>query len=192
MKVTLFVFLVLFAPFALAGNGFVNPDFAGRSYLHIVVSVLSDDLDYREMFEKRIVREIADHGGHANTYLSLFSPAKKYTQEEMAAMLESSGADAVLVVNIGDVQDERKISGTLSQTNQIGYTTMTTTQPVGMRKKSLSASAALFDAKTGNSAWVGSSNVTAKGLHALSDGKVIGRLADDLAGKLKKNGLLAQ
>jgi hypothetical protein len=192
VKITLLAFLILFTPLTLAGNGFVNPDFAGKSYHHVIVSVLSDDLEYREMFEKRIAREINDHGGHASTYLSLLSPAKKYTQEEIAEILQSSGADAVLVVNIGDVQDERKIGGTLAQTKQIGYTATTTTQPMGMRKKSLSATATLFDAKSGNSAWVGSSNVTAKGLHALSDGKVIGRLADDLAEKLKKSGLLAQ
>ena len=186
MKILGVVVLYMLCAMPTLGAGYVNPDFSGKRYKSVLVVVPVADFELRERLEKAIAKEI-----HGRTYISVFSPAKRYSEKEIKEKLENLGIDAVAIVNPGDVEDQTKIGGAIAQTHQLGYTNMTTVTPLGMKKKVISATVTLFDSKTGESAWVGNAKASGKGFHA-KEGKVISRLADEVADQLKNSRLLAR
>ena len=182
-------FLAIFSALYVSsafGSGYVNPDYSGKRYRSVLVSVPVADLEFRERLEKAVAKQLRGH-----THLAVFSPAKQYSEKEIKKELERLGIDAVVVVNPGDVEDQSSLSGAIAQTHQLGYTNMTTVTPVGMKKKAISATVMLFDSKTGEKAWVGSAKASGKGLHA-KEGKVISRLAEEIADQLEDSKLLAR
>jgi len=190
MPIIVFV-LTLLLPLALSAAGFKNPDYANKRYKSIIVSVPIADLAMRDRMEKQISREIADHGGRAQPYLSAFSPAKQYTQAEIKDKLTTLDIDGILVVSF-ESEDRSRTGGAMALSQPMGYYNMTTVAPVTAHRRHAAATATLYDAASGESAFVTSAEASAKGLHARSDKKVLGRLAENIAKELKRGGVLAK
>lgn len=190
MPIIAFV-LTLMLPLTLSAAGFKNPDYAEKQYKSIIVSVPIADLAMRDRMEKQISREIADEGGHARSYLSVFSPAKQYTQAEIKDKLTTFDIDGILVVSF-ESEDRSRTGGAMALNQPMGYYNMTTVVPVTANKRHATSTVTLYDAASGESAFVASAEASAKGLHARSDKKVLGRLADNIAKELKRGGVLAR
>ncbi|GEM_PF-5638869 len=187
-------FWIVFALFPILVNaaGFRNPDFRDSSYRMILVTAPVADLGFRDNLEKWIASEIKDNGGTAVTYLSMFSPAKRYDAKQIEATLAESRIDAVLVVSLSSVTSDSQLFGILSNTQPLGYGNLTTVAPLVANKRRATASLTLFDVASGQSVWVGNAERTVRGFKAKSETAVFENLAEDIAEALKADRLLAK
>ncbi len=172
-----FLAVLLMCPFLVYGAGFQNPDFKDVRYSMILVVTPTSDVDFRDKMEKWVASEIRDNGGEAVTYLSLFSPAKRYNENEVKTILIGAKVDAVLVVALGSDTRESQLFGALSNTQPLGYGSMTTVAPLVANKRRATASMTLFDFASGQSAWVGTAEATVRGFKAKSETSVFENLA---------------
>jgi|Deesub1362A_J573_1020465.scaffolds.fasta_scaffold00107_101 hypothetical protein len=73
------------------------PEYSGVKFKKIMVVAIIDDMDFIKRVETQGVVEIRKRGGEAIQGFKLFSPFKKYSQDEFVGILDENNIDGILV-----------------------------------------------------------------------------------------------
>lgn len=194
----LLISLIAFFIISCAGattdiSGFKNPDFKG-SVKNVLVYAVVPDLKIRQTIENEIINSFNELGYKAVASISIFSPAKNYTNEELLETIMKNNIDGVLIISITDFQTSKTyipqttIKETKGKGNVIGdylhYKSTTTIRTYGgyeINKPIVSFESALFNVEDGLQIWV--SNSITKG----NGWAKINTLASSLGGKIIEN-----
>lgn len=84
-------------------------DSADAPYENILVIFLADKFDSRRYLEKEVVKSLAEKGTQAVASTSLMDSRVPATRQTFIAMVESIGADAVLVTQIANLQSDATV-----------------------------------------------------------------------------------
>lgn len=161
-------------------------------YGYIYLSVINGDSSTQSRLEQAIAKGLRKMAQVKTSRES----TNLYGNGNLKDLVREYGFDAVLIVDIGNMTDERRTAGTISQgsANLYGnsvYATGTTVAIQGHRR-SMSATASLYDAKTGAARWSHDFQETTRGLHARSDSHVIGDISEDVVKGLRQTGLISR
>ena len=88
-------------------SGFLSPDYKGEKIGKIMVFVNLSDLTMRQPAEEEIVLSIKMKQVKAFSSLTLFSPAKEYTKEEMDETIKREKVDAILFIELTDYAESQ-------------------------------------------------------------------------------------
>lgn len=161
-------------------------------YANIYLLVVNSD----SATQSRLEQEIAKGLRRMANVKTSHEVNNLYGNSNLKDLVRENGFDAVLIVDIGNMTDERRTAGTISQgtANIYGNSVYATGTSVAIQghRRSMSATASLYDAKTGTARWSRDFEETTRGLHARSDSHVIGDISDDVVKGLRKSGLISR
>jgi hypothetical protein len=163
--------LLIVLTFSLAGQAhafrstkqesFTDPDYVGYKPGVVVVSVLTDNFELREVIEERVLKDLRKKGLTVYSERDLFVPTRQWDAEQRAAVLAERHVDAMIVVGIGASSHDVSQIGTNTYTtvNAYGYGNSataygsSTSVPIVSAKSKSSFSAVLIDVTNGRTAW---------------------------------------
>jgi hypothetical protein len=148
--------LLVTAP-ALA-DGYLNPEFKGKTFNKILVTVPVKDLAFRERIETSIIKYMKKYVGSTGVRsLDLFLPIGDLSNDDYTKKLNEAGIEAVLAMESADSK------GSFPPNYKLDSKTFTMSY-VGTRwNKHISAIATLYDVSTGKTVWVLSLDFTDDG-----------------------------
>ena len=82
---------------------------ADAPYENILVIFLADKFDSRRYLETEVVKILTENGTHAVASTSMMDSRTPKTRQTFLAMVEKTGADAVLVTQIANLQSEGSV-----------------------------------------------------------------------------------
>jgi hypothetical protein len=149
--------LLLISTPALA-DGYLNPEFTGKSYKRILVTVPVEDLGFRQRMETTIIKYMEKYVSSVGVgSLDIFMPFVDVSNDDYKKKLNEEGLEAVLVVNSSDSKES------FPPNYKHKSETFTTTYVGSRWKKPISAIATLYDVSTGKTVWVLPLDLTIKG-----------------------------
>ena len=148
-------------------SSFTNSDIKISAYKKILVSVNSRDIDFRKTLELDLVNAFTSNGKNALSSISIISPLKEHTQNELKKIYSENGIDCVLSVSVMDASEESSYIPEQTQTYyrsqyvngqfaSIPYTTTSGGYTVSSSKASFEI--LLSDVKTGELALKATAN----------------------------------
>lgn len=143
----LFPLLVIASP-ALA-DGYANPEFAGKTFKTVLISVPVMDLKFRVEMETKTIKYMQKYTGSIGVKsLDLFPPFLEATESEYKKKLKESGIDAVVVIEPSDAK------GSFPPNYKHNSKTFSMTYVSSRWKQSIAASITLYDVASGKPVWV--------------------------------------
>lgn len=113
-KLTICFFLITFSVYlfgcAAASTtitDFTNPDYKGEKVKKVMVFLLLNDLQMREEVENSIIETVSETGYKFVSSLTLFSPVKSYSGEEVKDILKMNNIDGLCIISIMDISNEQ-------------------------------------------------------------------------------------
>lgn len=191
---------------------FRDPDFADHHYSKIAVFALGMYMENAVEVEKQVCEKVAP--AQCVQGKSILPPTRTYSNEEVAQYLAKAGIDGALIVALaGDDSASQYLgtiataivsanstgsgqitangsSGTVTTTSQGTATGQSVATPMYSHTRAARAVVGLIDRVTGRIAWRGDMKVSGQGELAVSDAAFIRAATDEIAEKLKENGLL--
>ena len=165
--IALFIVLSLIAPesaHALRSTkqeSFTDPDYIGYQPTAVLLLVLSDNLEIREVIEKRLTKELEKRGITVYRERDLFPPTREWSQSHRVEIFAKFGIEAGMVIATGASSHE--VSQIGSQTwgsgtatsygNTTSFSGNSTTTPIIRASSNSSFSGVLIDLETGRTAW---------------------------------------
>ncbi len=144
-----YVLTLLLIPMPGFADGYLNPEFTGRSYKAVLVTVPVEDLSFRERTEKTTLSYMKKYVASVGVRsLDLFPPIGDVSNEDYKKRLNERNLDAVLAIESTESKGSfppnyKRTSKTFSMTY------------IGTRhNRAISASATLYDVATGKTVWV--------------------------------------
>lgn len=139
-------------------DGYANPEFAGKTFKTVLVSVPIMDLKFREEMETRTIKYMQKYVSSAGVKsLELFPPFLEVTESDYKKKLKESGIDAVVVIEPSDFK------GSFPPSYKLNSNTFTMTYASSRWKQSISATITMYDVESGKTVWVGSLGFSDKG-----------------------------
>lgn len=143
-----FLLLVWISSPAFA-DGYLNPEFAGRSFKSILVTVPVEDLSFRERTEKATLSYLKKYAGSVcMKSLDLFPPIAEVSNDDYTKKLNEARIEAVLSIEPADSR------GSFPPNYRHASTTFSMAHVGTRHNRSISASITLYDVQTGKTVWV--------------------------------------
>ena len=154
----LFLVVVLALSFASPAHAFrstkqetfTDPDYIGYKPKTVMVSVLADDFEVREVIEKRLSRDLRKKGLTVYAERDLFLPTRQLDAAQREAVLAERQVDAIIIIGIGASSNDVSQMG--SSNLSTGYGSSTSVPFISAKSRS-SFGAVLIDATNGRTAW---------------------------------------
>jgi len=130
-------------------DGYLNPEFTGKSYKRILVTVPVVDLGFRERMETAIIKYMKKYVGSTGVRsLELFPPIGDISNDDYKKKLNNANLEAVLAIVSADSK------GSFPPNYMHNSKTFTMSYVSTRWNKQISASVTLYDASTGKTVWV--------------------------------------
>ena len=150
-------FLIVATP-AFADGYYANPEFAGKEFKTVLVSVPVMDLQFREEMETKTIKYMQTYVNSAGVKsLTLFPPFLEATDSDYKKKLKESGIDAVLVIEPVDVK------GSFPPSYKHHSKTFNWKFASSKWKQDISASIIVYDVASGKPVWGGTLGFKDKG-----------------------------
>jgi len=131
-------------------DGYANPEFAGRTFKNVLVSVPVMDLKFREKMETKTIKYMQKYVDSVGVKsLDLFPPFLEATESDYIKKLKESGIDAVVVIEPSDAK------GSFPPNYKHNSKTFAMGHVNTGRGRRISASITMYDVASGKSVWVG-------------------------------------
>lgn len=130
-------------------DGYLNPEFTGKSYKTILITVPVQDLSFRQRMETTTIKYVKKYVASVGVRsLDLFPPIGDVSNDDYKKKLNEANLEAVLAIEPADSKGSFPPNYKHnSKTFSMSY--------VGTRwNKQISASATLYDSATGKTVWV--------------------------------------
>ncbi len=142
-------------------ENFTDPDYVGYKPGVIVVSVLTDNFELRQVIEKQLSKDLRKKGLTVYLEREFFVPTRQWDADARAALLAERKVDALIVVGIGASSYDISQIGTNTYTtvNAYGFGNSataygsSTSVPIVSANSSSSFSAAMIDVTNGRIVW---------------------------------------
>lgn len=130
-------------------DGYANPEFAGKTFKTVLVSVPVMDLKFRVEMETKTIKYMQKYAGSvAVKSLELFPPFLEVTESEYKKKLKESGIDAVVVIEPSDAK------GSFPPIYKHNSKTFAMTYVSSRWKQSIAATITMYDVASGKPVWV--------------------------------------
>ena len=139
-------------------DGYANPEFVGKSFKTVLVSVPVMDLKFREEMEAGTIKYLQKYVDNVGLKsLALFPPFSEVSDSDYKKKLKESNIDAVVVIEPSD--DKGSFPPNYKHTSK----TFTMAYASSRWKQDISASITMYDVASGKPVWVGSLGFKVKG-----------------------------
>jgi hypothetical protein len=186
-------------------EGYADREAPSQPLGHIAVLVAAAPTTVAAV-QSAIVSTASLYGVVADDALTILPPTREYTPQEAKQDLIAAGADAVLVVAIGDSGIQKEYAGTILSANYAGTTvgsfngggltlnsygsSFATATPMYRRSRETTFQARLIEIASGRVLWVGSGQVQASGALFVGNAVSASHVADSICTDLREKGLL--
>lgn len=142
-------------------EGFTDPDYLDFKPKVVLIQVLSENLEIREVVEDRLAKELEKRGIKVFSERQLFPPTRQWDAAKRSEIFAKFGVEAVVAVGVG--ASSHSVSQFGSQTwgsatattygNTTSVSGSATSVPFVSAKSNSSFSSVLIDARNGRTAW---------------------------------------
>lgn len=164
-----------------------SPEAKFDSLKNILVMGLIKDIEYRDAYEKGITTSLESNGIKCTPALSVLSPAKKYTDEELQQIITNKGFNGIMFLKYqGTKVDKTTSSGKTYTKYYKRFVNSTSSKRYIEEHKTVFMEISLFDASSGEVIWMGS----AKTIDVDSPQELAESLSQELIKGLRKDGVI--
>ncbi len=157
-------------------TSFVDPSYRNKNFANLLVVARSNNLSQRLWLESHLVQAFTEKHLSAEEAIRLFSPTRKFSEEQMRDTLLKYQFDAYLVVDVGETGVEKiyipptqAVTKTSHNTAADRWTSVTTLLGGGtIEKPWAQVRTTLCDASTNEVAWIADSFTGGNGYASFS------------------------
>lgn len=175
-------------------KGFTDHDYQGRHLLKIAVRAPNADFMFGGLLEKSMVEELQRKGVQAESFLEMFPPTRKWTNDQVATELNQKGFDSIMYVNLTGSGASAETVGYINQGSAYVYgntaSFYSTSIPAVRPTRYTSTRVTIYDVASAHTIWIADSVTHAGGLLFMGDKTQTDNLASEIIDALAKSGHL--
>lgn len=154
-------------------KGFTDRDFQGYHLTKIAVRAPNSNFMFGESLEKSMVEKLQEKGVQAESFMEIFPPTRKWTNEQVAAELTQKNYDTIMYVNLVGSGSDTQTIGYINNGNASAYGNTATFNslsiPITGRSRYTSTRISIYNVANGHTIWVGDTSTQAGGLAFVGD-----------------------
>ena len=193
-------YLALFFVFVITGGCISTTvkDFTDPDYRTFTSHSLLLDAPH-QLFDEAFKSKLGDIDVKYSSTDSFFLPTREYTAEQKASLIQNSGFDTYLFIDIKGEEQSNRVVAYQTRSSSSAYNTgyggayasgSSTTVPITSHKRKTGAKATLYDVKTGRIIWVADLDTSARGsLYMSNSGTVYSMVKKVITSLLAKGHL---
>lgn len=173
-------------------KGYTDLDFQRYKINKIMVRAPNASYNFGELLEQSMVDELGKSGVPASSFMATFPPTRKWTNEQIARKLIKYGFDAIMYINLTNVDSSVQTLGytTTGTANVYGNTAYYSSRTTASKRpvRYTSTRVDIYEVRTGKVIWRADVDTTAGGLLFQGDEQTTDDMASEILKALKLKG----
>jgi len=175
-------------------KGFTDNDYQGYRLKHMVVRAPNANFMFGDLLEKSMVVSLQARGIDAQSFMDMFPPTRKWTNEQITSELTGKGFDTIMYVNLVGSGEKSETVGYINTGNAFAYGNSTSfnsvSVPVIGRSRFTATRITVYDVATARTIWIADSNTKAGGAAFVGDKTQTDDIAKEVIKTLAESGHL--
>lgn len=175
-------------------KGFTDLDYQGYRVKKIAIRAANANFAFGEMFEQSMVSRMQNKNIQAVSFMEMFPPTRKWTNEQIANELTKRGFDTIMYMNLTGSGSSSETIGYINNgsVNTYGNTATfnSVSVPITGRSRNTAVRITIYDVATAKTIWIGDTATHAGGLAFVGDQTQTDNIAGEVVETLERDGHL--